>query len=165
MNSARWQAGRRPERLPVIDSAGVCVGEPEISAASDAAVREESRAIVVAGRGALKLVNGAKLGGRTSERVNAGWPRARQRTGELPSRERIDGVIAAVESRTGGVEDRIRERDWLRKVHVEGADEMLSADLQQGERDSRRLATSFSMVKLDCCTRGVTKFGAKAETV
>ena len=116
--------------LPVIHCAGVCVGKPEVSAARDAAVHRESGAVVVARCGTLKLVNGAKFGDRTSERVNAWRPRTRQRASELPSRERINGVVAAFESRARGIEDGIRERNWLRKVHVERADEMLSADIQ-----------------------------------
>ena len=65
-----------------------------------------------------------------------------------------------VESKSG-----IVERDRRRKIHVERANQMFAVDVEIGER---RLvvwpAISRSSVRLVCCTRGVTKLGANAET-
>ena len=91
--------------LLVVDGMGVGVREPQIRSSGNAAIDGEHGSVVVAGGRALEFVDGAQLRDRTPKRIDARWPRTAQRTRELPRRERVDGVIAARENRSGGIKD------------------------------------------------------------
>ena len=71
-----------------------------------------------------------------SKRIDAGRERARQRLGELPGGEGIDGVEAVLKDGAGGIEDGIGESDGRRKVNVESADEVFAVDVEIGDGDS-----------------------------
>ena len=101
--------------LAIVDGVSIGVGEAKIGSAGDAAIDGESGSVVVAGGGALEFIDGAELGDRASERIDAGRQGAGERAGELPGGEGIDRVVAALKDRTGGIEDGIGQRDRLRQ--------------------------------------------------
>ena len=122
--------------LTVVDGVGVGIGKTEVRSVRHAAVDGESRAVVDAGGGALEFVNFAELGDGTSERIDARGKCAGRRLRVLPGGEGIDGVVAVLKYRAGGIEDGISERDRLRKVDIESADEMFAVDVKIGDSDS-----------------------------
>jgi len=150
--------------LAIVDGVGVGVGEAEIGSTGHAAVDGESCAVVNAGGGALKFVDGAELGDGASERIDAGRERTGQRWRVLPGGEGIDGVVPALKNGAGGIEDGIGECDRRREIDIEGANEMFTVDVEIRDGDGGVGGDSRSRVRLVCWTRGVTKLGAKAET-
>src|SRR5450755_4306914 len=151
--------------LAVVDGVRVGIGEAQVGSAGDAAIDGERGSVVVARGGALEFVDGAELRDRAAQRVDAGRRGAVEGTGELPGRKRIDSVVAAREHGAGGIEDGISGRDGLREVDIQRADQVFARTVSNERATVVWSATSFSSVRLACCTRGVTKFGAKAETV
>ena len=117
--------------LAIVDGMGIGVREAEISSAGDAAIDGERGSVVVAGGGALEFVDGAELRDGAAERVDARREGARQRAGELPGGEGIDGVIAALEDGAGGIENGISESGGLHQVYVERADQVFSVNTEQ----------------------------------
>ena len=96
---------------------------------------ERVSAVVDAGGGALEFVDGAELRDGASERIDARREWAGQRLGVLPGGEGIDGVVAVLKDRAGGIEDGIGEGDRRREIDVERADEMFAVNVEIGDGD------------------------------
>src|SRR5579864_5779181 len=89
--------------LAVVDCVRVGVSQPQVDTASHAAIQRERSSGVVAGRRALEFVDGAELRDRASQRIDAGRPRAIERSAERPGCEGIDSVVTARQLRAGGI--------------------------------------------------------------
>ena len=68
---------------------------------------------------------------------------------ELPGREGIDGVVAALKDGSSGIEDGIVQRGGLREIHVEGADEMFAANVEQRDGDRGVIGDLFFKCQAD----------------
>ena len=98
--------------LTIVNGVGVGEGDAQVGAAGHAAIDRERGSVVITGRRALEFVDGSELRDGPSERIDARRKWAGQRLGELPGREGIDGIVAALEDGSGGIEDGIVERGW-----------------------------------------------------
>ncbi len=121
--------------LAIVDGVGISVGEAQIRAVGQAAVDGEGCAVVNAGRGALKFVNGAQLRDRSAERIDARRKRAGGRNGVLPGGEGIDRVVSALEDGAGGIENGIGKGARRRQIYVESADQVFTVHIEIRDGD------------------------------
>jgi len=115
--------------LAVVDGMSISVGESKIGAVGHTAVDGQGGSVVNAGSGALKFIDRAELRDRSDERIDAGRERAGQRLRPLPTGEGIDSVKGVLNG-ASGIEQRIGEGNWRRKIDVEGANQMFAVDIE-----------------------------------
>jgi len=114
----------------VVDGVGPGVAQAEVQAIGQAALQGDGEAVVLAGGLGLELVDGAELGNRPRQRVDAGGARASKTLCELPGRESSDlRITEKVDA--GGIEDGILDLSGRGQVHVSRANEVEAVSMQE----------------------------------